>query len=91
MRAPQPEPQIEHERIRRQPIPALQEARKILDTAPASAAHHDHLVLGHIPEPQPPIPLLSADQKRKREARVACAIVKIFFIKLEQNKNCEGL
>ena len=55
--APQPELQIEDERIQRQPIPALQKSPRILDTAPAAAAHHDHFMRGQIAEPQPPIAL----------------------------------
>jgi len=84
--APQPKLPIEDEHIRRQPMPPLQKARKILDTTPTRTAHHDYFMPRHIAQPQPPIPFLSADQKRKREARVARAIVKTFFIKLEQKK-----
>ena len=54
----QPELQIEDERIRRYSMPALQEARKILDTALARTAYHDHLVRSQVVEPQPPIPFL---------------------------------
>ena len=43
------------ERIRRHTIPALQEPRRILDTAPARTVHHDHFMRREIPEPQPPI------------------------------------
>ena len=54
----QPKLQIEDERIRRQPMPPLEKARRILHTAPALAAHDDHLMRGQIPQPQPPIPSL---------------------------------
>ena len=51
MRAPQSKLQIEDERVRRQPMPALQKSPRILDTSPASVAHHDHLVLGQVAPP----------------------------------------
>ena len=49
--------QIEDERIRRQVIAPLQEARRILDTAPARTAHHDDVVSRQVAEPKPPIAL----------------------------------
>jgi len=39
-----------------------------------------------IAQPQPPIPFLPPDQKRKREARVERTTVKIIFTNLQQNK-----
>jgi len=51
VRAAQPKLQIVYERIRRQVIAPQQEAGRILDTASARTAHHDHLVRGEIPEP----------------------------------------
>jgi hypothetical protein len=41
--AAQPKLQV-NEHIRRQPMPSLQKARMILETAPARTMHHDHLV-----------------------------------------------
>ena len=41
----------------------------ILDTAPAAAAHHDHLMRGHLAKRQPPIPLFSSDSMRTKYER----------------------
>jgi hypothetical protein len=58
VRAAQTELQIEEEHIRRQAMPPLQKARKILDTAPARTVHDDHLVRRQIAELQPASPFL---------------------------------
>ena len=55
---PQPELQIEDDEIRRQPMPALQEPRMILNAAPAWTAHHNHLMRRQVSQSQPPIPFL---------------------------------
>ena len=72
--APQPKLQIEDERIRRHPIPALQKARWKLHATLARTAHHDHLMRRQIAEPQPPIALflirLHENKIRTRSDRV---------------------
>ena len=55
---PQPKLQIEDQRVRWQPMPSLQKARMILDTALARTAHNIHLMRRQIAKPQPPIAAL---------------------------------
>ena len=56
--APQPKLPIVDEEIGRQPESPLQEARKILDAAPARTPHDNHFIRRQIAQPQPPIALL---------------------------------
>jgi hypothetical protein len=51
--APEPELQIEDERIRRQVIASLQQPWRKLHDALARTAHHDHLMRSQVAEPQP--------------------------------------
>src|SRR5271157_1679814 len=65
VRAAQTKLQIEDERIRRHPMPALQEARRIL-AALARTAHHDHFMLGHITSRSHRSPFFSSDSMRTK-------------------------
>ena len=50
--------QIEHERVRREAMPALQIARRILDAPSAWTAHDNHFMRAQVAQAQPPIPAL---------------------------------
>jgi hypothetical protein len=54
----QAELQIEHERIRRQPMTPLEKATHILHASPARTANDNHFMLFEIAKPQPPIDAL---------------------------------